>query len=53
MASYDAEIVAYNIVIYSHFMMGTESVPCEGRNPAGGHPYSFPCTDLHPPEWHS
>jgi len=27
MASYDAEVTAYNIVIYSHFMIGTESVP--------------------------
>ncbi len=27
MASYEAEIVAYNIVIYSHYMIGTESVP--------------------------
>jgi len=27
MASYDAEIVAYNIVIYSHYLIGTESVP--------------------------
>jgi hypothetical protein len=27
MASYDAEIVAYNIVLYSHFVIGTENVP--------------------------
>jgi hypothetical protein len=27
MASYDAEIVAYNIIIYSHFLIGNESVP--------------------------
>ncbi len=27
MASYDAEIVSYNIVLYSHYMIGTESVP--------------------------
>ena len=27
MASYDAEIVAYNIVLYSHFLIGTELVP--------------------------
>lgn len=27
MASYDAEIVAYNIVLYSHFLIGNENVP--------------------------
>ena len=27
MASFEAEIVSYNIVLYSHFMIGTENVP--------------------------
>lgn len=27
MANYDAEIVAYSVILYSHWIIGTESVP--------------------------